>query len=218
MSISSKKIQDLLHNAWVALNNADRVEAIRTALDEVGYDQSRRDELRQVLDRARALTKGQQTAYSEQHDLTDTRDDTFVALDQLFALHRRLLRRYLKQDDPARDKLGLNGERSRAISRWLPQAERFYTVLRDDPDLAASAERYKLTTKVIDQILSDVEGLRQTNADHKVTNTTAQQATKVRNEAVNALEVGFADFKDYAGQALKDQPQYLEALGFGPVK
>jgi hypothetical protein len=135
MASTSNRIEDLLHEIWVVLGNIDRIEEIPVALAAYGFDEARIETLRQNQIQARKLVKAQQSAYNKRAELIDLRNQVRQLLDEVFALHRRLLRRYLDEKDVAWRKLGLHEKRSKRLPRLIAQGEIFYTVLRDDPEL-----------------------------------------------------------------------------------
>jgi hypothetical protein len=79
------------------------------------------------------------------------------------------------------------------------------------------AAHYNLTPDVLEQKIGQLADLRRYHADYQSAKTQAQVATKKRDAAIEEMEQNYADLKDIARRALRDQPQYLEAIGFAPV-
>jgi hypothetical protein len=210
----NKKIEELQHHCWVALNNAERVEDIRFALDEAGFDQARRDELWQLLELSKKRVKIYNVAYNRQTELTGQRDDQHDALDQLFILHRRQFRRTLEKDTPPYRKLGLGTKRSRRLATWFQQSRTFYSLLLKDGDYKVLVDRYRLKPDFLTQTLTQIDELERLQGEQQLAIGKARQSTKDRDATVDELEKVYLDMKDIACHALKDQPHYLAAMGF----
>jgi hypothetical protein len=211
---SNRKIESLQHQSWIALSNAERVDDIRAALDAGGFGQTRRDDLRQLMQQVKKRVKLNNTAYEQKTDLTGDRADQHEAMDQLYAMHRRQARRVLQRDSPPYRKLGLDVERSRRLSVWFPQIRTFYSLLRDDEDCQAVVNRYRLSPEFLTQTLQQIDALEQLAEAQQAAIDKARQSTQARDATVDELELLYLDMRDIALRMLQDQPHYLAAMGF----
>jgi hypothetical protein len=76
------------------------------------------------------------------------------------------------------------------------------------------ASRYRLSTDFLTRTLAQIDELERLHNKQQQAIRKARQSTKERDAAVNDLEKVYLDMKDIACHQLKDQPHYLEAMGF----
>ncbi len=74
-------------------------------------------------------------------------------------------------------------------------------------------ENYQLPREQLSQNKAMIEALIATRNRRMQKKGEAEEATRLRNEAVKALNAWMVSFRGIARIALKDKPQLLEALG-----
>ena len=118
-----------------------------------------------------------------------------------------------KKEPGVATKLALNGRRKESFSGWLEQANLFYDNALANPDILNGLAKFGITEEKLQAGKTQVEELAALNAAQEKEKGEAQQATKTRDEALDALDDWLEDFLAIAEVALADKPQFLEALG-----
>jgi len=125
----------------------------------------------------------------------------------------KIARIALADEHGAWQSLGLNGRRKESTSGWLAQCRQFYVNLKGNSGWMEKMAAYGIS----DEKLAAAEALLQLVEEayniQKTEMGEAQQATLLRDEAVDALQAWYSDFIAIARIALEDKPQYLEMLG-----
>jgi hypothetical protein len=208
-------IDEFLVRADVAIHNALNDPEILAALTPFGYDETALQAGADLLAEAETLHRAQQAEYAEQYTATAALERAWDAARDLYMQHLALARVAFRDDRETYRFLGLDGRRKRSFAGWVEQAETFYTHLLETPDvLAAFRDRFPLEPSVFADGLAQVEALMEYNRVQEQKKSAAQQATKDRDAAFNALDAWLRDYRAVAKIALRDQLQMLEALQF----
>ena len=203
--------------AGLMLDNARDNPEIAAALDAFGYDADKIGEGQALLEAAQALYDAQIQEYGEQYAATEAFREAFKQADKQYGAHRRLAKLAFKNDIERQANLRLNQRKPQVFSVWYEQARHFYQVILEDTEGQAELARYKVTLEELQGAQEKVEQAFAQNDAQEQEKGEAQQATKDRDEAIDALDEWLADFKEIARLALEDNPQLLEALGLGAI-
>jgi hypothetical protein len=215
--MARQSIAEQLNSAQVALDNARNNADILALLSEYMYDLDRLNEGAALLVSAQDLNETQEREYGEQFTATDTFDEAWAAAALLYNQQVALARVALKNKRGAQASLALDGRRKRTLSGWLEQANLFYKNAMADPSIMTELAKVGLSQAKIEAGWNLVKSVEATNTVQEKEKGEAQQATIVRDQALEVLDDWLEDFETIAGIALADQPQLLESLGFGPV-
>jgi hypothetical protein len=211
-------IDEFLVRADVAIQNALNDPEILTALTVYGYDETALQAGAALVTEAETLHRAQQAEYADQYTATEALNAARDEAHALYTEHLTLARVAFRDDSEARNFLDLDGRRKRTFSGWLKQAETFYTHLLETPDvLAALQARFPLEQSVFEAGRAQIAALVELNRAQEKEKGEAQQATKTRDAALDALDAWLDDYRAVAEIALQDQPQKLEALQFGAI-
>lgn len=123
----------------------------------------------------------------------------------------------MRKEDQKQKALGLKGRKKVSLSGWLHQAEIFYKNILDDADLQQKLAQTNLSQEALQQAQSLVQAVSDLDSAQEKEKSEAQQATQERNQALDELNEWYSEVKELAFIAFEDNPQKLEALGFGAV-
>lgn len=217
MSRLRLNIDEFLTRSGVALTNAQGTPEILAALEQFGYNAARLQEGAALLEQAQALTAVQKKEYGDQFAATEALAQARDQADALYGVHRKLAALALKNDPQRRHALGLDQSVKQTFAGWLAQATIFYTNLLADAATVTALGRYNINQAALQQAQTFVQQATELNAAQEKEKGEAQQATKVRDAALDALDEWMVEFKQVAQIALAGSPQQLEALQFGAV-
>lgn len=217
MSRLQLNINAFLQQVGLGIQNAQSGPEIASALAAFGFSAERLRTGADLLERAEALQAAQVKEYSEQYQVTAELSKAREQADGLYDTHRRLAKLALRDDPEAQKALLLHESKKRGLDAWLGQAGVFYKNLLGDSDVMAMLARYNVTTAQITAGQTAVVAVANLNAVQEKEKSEAQKATKSRDEALDALDDWYTEFRELARIALESDPQRLEALGLGPV-
>ncbi len=217
MTGTYENLDQRLTQASIAIANARQNPRILDALSTYGYDETVLQQGQDLLDTARALTDAQRKEYGDQFAATAALQEALAAADRLYTTHRTLAKLAFKAAPGRRTALALDERKKQSFSGWLTQAKRFYANLLADADAIAALARFQITQEKLTQgqaLVEEVERLDQKQEDEKAE---AQQATRERDAALDALDDWLAEFHVVARIALTQTPQLLESLQPGAI-
>jgi hypothetical protein len=209
----SKKIEDLIVKAGLAINNSLQNAELQPMLAEYGYTSEKLAEGKTLLDKTVALMAVHKKEYGEQYQTTGKLGEKS---DEAYGPYMRFVKiaRIAFAGEPgAWTALGLTGERKESYSGLLAQFNQFYTNLLHNQDWLAKMAGYGITTEKLIAGQTLVSAVEEAMNRQKTEMGEAQEATRLRDEAADALQEWYSDFIAIARIALEDKPQYLEMLG-----
>ena len=212
MSTLRNTIDKFLSSARVSIGNGRQVPEILAALTVFGYDDVRLQEGRALLDTATALHAAQKQEYGEQYAATTALKQAWDEADKVYSVHRKLARLVLKDLPEQQQSLNVNGRKKQSFSGWLEQALVFYTNVLQNTTVQTALARFNITVEALTQGQTLVQAVVNLNNVQKKEMYEAQQATKSRDEAMDALDAWLFEYYEVAKIALADNPQQLEAL------
>lgn len=215
--IPDSGLASYLTSVELALTNARAHPDIAAALAAVGYDAAVIGQGEALLQTARGLYETQVREYGEQYAATAAFKQALEAADAVYNTHRRLAQLAFKNDLVRRKTLALDERRGRTVTRWLNQATRFYTAILSDDAGVAALGRFNLSRPALEAAHAQVQQVAALKAAQEREKAEAQQATKRRDAAIDALDDWFDDFREVARIALAANPQLLEALQIGAI-
>jgi hypothetical protein len=163
---------------------------------------------------AKQLVANQLKEYGEQYASTQEYINTVQLLHPDYMDTLTLARVALRKDVAAQTALGLKGERNQSESSYCSQALLLYNGLLTNPSYKTAIGAKGVTEA---QLLAGKAGYESlTLKIAKKANETgeAQEATAMRNEAIDNFAEWFTDFRNVAFVALRTQPQLREKMGW----
>ena len=213
MSKPKKSLADRLLAAQVAISNAMTDEEIKSLIAAFGYDETRMNTGKGLLDAANQLQQVQQKEYGDQFQATDALNGLWAQADADYMRYVKIARIALKDDHAAFQKLALSGIRKKSLSGWMAQAKQFYLNALADMAVITKLSGYGVTQEKLQAGMELLAHTETANATQKKEKGEAQQATLDRDKAIDQLEDWLSDFVAITRIALEDKPQLLEKLG-----
>lgn len=204
---------EILEQYRVALENATNQSEIATVLADLGYDNTK-------IDEGKALLETTRNAY----DINQTEDDeTLTAyadfsskkaeLEQIYSLHRKKAKVVFRNDAITAEKLAITGSLAKAYVKWLETVKKFYTVSTADTTIQTELAKLKITVEDITASNTKVSELETSRAEYLKEKGESQDATKAKDAAFVTMDDWMSEFYAVAKIGLEDNPQLLEALG-----
>ncbi len=213
----SRSIEERLLSAQVAINNALDDADIQSELSQLGYTAAKIQAGKTLLDEAQALVNQQKVEYGEQYQATEVVRLAWDAANKAYTRTLKVARVAFKGNPKAENALQLAGKRKQSLSGWLQQALAFYDNLLKYADLRAELANFGYTQAKLEAEQAMVGVVFETNQLQEAEKGDAQEATKLQDAKLDALDDWLSDFKAIAEAALEDTPQRLEKLGFGSI-
>lgn len=209
----SKNIDRLIDQARTATENALHIDNIRTALKGFGYTQTRLQTGRQLYQTLQSAQLAQKAAYGKQIAATAALKTAWDAAREDYMPLVKIARIACKHDPATAAELGLKGDRAKALTPWLAQANQFYSNAIASDTILTSLSTFGITAKKLKAAQQTLQNLEAASLEQAQAKATAQRATKNRNAAVAELRSWLSDFIAIAKIALSTNNQQLETLG-----
>ncbi len=136
--------------------------------------------------------------------------EAYDQADALYGEHRTLARLACKNQPMLWDTLNLSGSRKLPWANWLAQVQQFYTNALPHADTLA---KYTMSRAALIEAQRLVEHVASLDILRQQTKSQLQVLSAQKQAALKELEQWLRRFYRVAKVALKDEPQYLEALG-----
>jgi len=207
-----RSIAEFLSLAHVGIINATRAGEVADILTAHGFGAAKLDEGAAMLATARDLDAVKNREYGEQMGATQEMQTAWRTADKTYAVHRKLARLALRDDEQAQVALLLNERKSPLLRNWLVQAEIFYANALDNAEILAAMGQYNVTAGALVEGKTAVSQVAHLRAVQQQRKAIARQTTKRRDDALDALYAWHRVFRTIAKIAL-DGDQRLESLG-----
>lgn len=209
----SESIDEFLTRARVAIDNGLGSTQIQAALSLYGYTAEKIQEGKVMCDTAVATVQQRQAEYGDQIAATETLNQTLATAKTTYIPFVQVARIAFKKDPGMATQLALNGKRKQSLSGWLEQAKVFYSNTLGSPAAVAKLAEFGITEEKLQSGQAEVVAVEAANSAQETEKGEAQQATKVRDEAIDVLDDWLDDYLGIAEVALAESPQLLEGLG-----
>ena len=133
-----------------------------------------------------------------------------LQINAIYSKHLKIARVVLEERSDLKDLLRIEGRRKQSLPDWLGQVKAFYYNYERVADILV---QYNITQDVVDQTRAMIEALEDYRVQQSMSRSHAQEATQQRNKCSRELDKWMSEFMYVAKVALKDHPQYMEALG-----
>jgi hypothetical protein len=207
------EIDMLLEEGRIGINVAGADETIMSFLAAFNYDG-------RELDRGRGLREAGQRAQVTQKE---ERDDMIQARSVMSRVHKQAWQDYmddleltrLAHKEPSERwlALGLYGRRARSLTGFLSQASLYYTAALSDEEAQRAMARFGLTVERLLAHQAQLGELERLQEQLYVEAAEAKEATRQRDEALDAFAEWWSDFTRVARIALRSRPDLLAKMG-----
>ncbi len=200
-------------NRLTALTNAADT-AIAGLLTAAGYPPATIAAKLTELEALKALDDKQKKEYGEQYEATKDFDELAASLHPAYLTDVKWGKLIFENDLAALNSLGLKGRRLQAESGYCNQALLFYEGVQSNAAYKAALLARGITDTALLAGKTGYTALKKMIPVKAKETGEAQQATHTRDEAWEAFDEWFIEFKKYAVLALGSQPQLREKLGW----
>ncbi|MCH7514940.1 MAG: hypothetical protein IH947_13520 [Bacteroidetes bacterium] len=210
--MATNTLADKLESYRLLIFNS-RDARVAPLLDAIGISSSYIEQGVALYNETMQLVDQQKKEYQEQSLAYDT---FYVEKDEAEANHLRtlkLVKVLARNDEDLQDRLKLYAGKVYAIEAWIDSAVDFYNSLLNETDFLAILAKFKLTAERLTAELKAFKDLKQLRNEAMMEKGQAQEATRLRNEKLDALADYCTELKVIAEIALERQPQLLETLG-----
>ncbi len=202
-------IPKLFAAAQTAIYNAQEQPEIQKSMNTYGFSPKRLLEGKSLLESAMMLHYSKDDRYDEKREIANQLAIDLETTRRHFEDHVATVKLAFRKAPATLAKFRIRPI-AKKMEGWTLQASRFYDIAETYADVL---ENYQLPREELSQNKAMVEALRATRNQRMQKKGEAEEATRVRDEAVNALNDWMVSFRGIARIALKDKPQLLEALG-----
>ena len=207
------RIDQLLLSAQVMIDNALADAEIKPALAAYGYTEETLTVGKNLYEKATLLQNTRKKEYGEQIAATAELNESREKAKQQYMKTLKIARVALKESAKAGEAIMLYGVRKRSLSGWFEQARAFYANLLSDPEFITRLSAYGYTREKLEREFALLDQVIAKHLAQKQETGEAQEATAVRDEALEDLAAWISDFRAVAKVALAENPQQLEKLG-----
>ncbi|MGK7930985.1 MAG: hypothetical protein AB4041_06080 [Microcystaceae cyanobacterium] len=209
----NETIDTFFNRASVAINNALTTDKIQAYLKEYGYTPEKIKQGKTLYETALKAQQKQRQEYGEQMGATESFNQLWTQAKESYMRCLKIARIAFKKDVAITTSLGLNGTRKQSFSGWLSQANQFFENALTNPQVLAGLAEYNITKAKLQAAQADTKAVETASLIQEKEKGDAQNATKIRDKALDELNDWLSDFIAIARIALESEPQLLESLG-----
>jgi hypothetical protein len=207
------KIEEILYEAGLCINNSLSDAKIMNAVSPMGYTETKLNEGAALLQEATVLVETQKKEYGEVDEARNSFEAGRKAAHKTYMDMIHIGRVAFKDDVKATSTLDLNGRRARTLSGWLKQTLGFYRAVMANDEWKAAFAVYGQTEEKLSTQVAAIEKVARASEAVKKEMGDAQNATLERDMKLEELAEWVSDYEVIARIALADNPQLLEKLG-----
>lgn len=203
----------LLEKCRITIENLQQQPEIAATMEQFGYDTAEINIGKALFDSARAAFD-----HHEQHkNLMKRKYQQFLEvksqLQILYGVHRKKAKLIFKNNPMVQPQLLLTGNLPRNYIPWLETVRTFYKVLSENPELANSLLRLKVTPEEIQEGHTLLATLEEHRSAYYQATAETQLSTHTKEQALNALHQWISTLHATVKIAFMDQKGLLLAMG-----
>ena len=206
-------IDIFFNRASVAINNALTTPKIQNYLKEYGYTAEKIQQGKALYETALNLQQQQRKEYGEQFSATESFYELWETAKESYMKCLKIARIAFKEDAGIITELALNGTRKQTFSGWLLQAKQFYSNTLNNPEILNGFKEYGITKAKLEACQAEMQAAETASLVQEKEKGDAQNATQIRDKAIDELNDWLSDFIAIARIALETESQLLESLG-----
>lgn len=213
MANLKNRIDEFLLAAQTMIENAIADNGIKTNIAGFGYSEAKLLDGKKLYEEAAALQNKQKKEYGEQIAATAELDQAWEEAERQYIRTLKIARVAFQKNVKADKAAMLYGSRKRSLSGWLEQAQAFYANILGDSNFINSLAEYGYTQEKLQAESALLDQIVIKHLQQKKETGEAQEATEIRDKALDELARWISDFRAVAKVALEENPQQLEKLG-----
>lgn len=205
-----KKIHEEISQNRTALSNASSLPEIATRMAAFGYQAKKFQEGKALVENTDMLHSLKKDKHDRRLYISQTLKADTKACRKLYMAHVKVARQSFEQASGVQRQLGIDRAIPQAVSQWLPLAYGFYTKLQEIHD---QMTRFTIPAAEVSQGKTMVDAILAQREARYAKKGEAEASTHSRDIVMKEMRAWMKDFYSVARVALKDHPQWLEALG-----
>jgi hypothetical protein len=213
MIFLAKRIGVFLGNVKRAIDVAMIDTIIGAALLVYSWDNTVLSEGLQYYETAQHLYEEQIKEKGQQVAARRVFENKLEDVNIIYMEHIKFCRLIYWDNEKKLAELTLNVQRKQTITGWLTQAKTFYSNALKDDELITKLGRYGITREKMVEGQDKILEVEQAKEQHDIETGEAQDATRLRDEAIAILYRWVIEFLTVCRAALKDRPEQLEKMG-----
>ncbi len=210
---NGNRIDQFLLASRVMIENSLQDEQLKQALATYGYTEEKLNQGKELYEKAETFHNARKKEYGEQIAATAELDTVWDQVEKQYMKTLKIARVALKDNVKAYESTMLFGDRKRSLSGWLEQTRAFYSNIMADSHFLTALSVYGYTQEKLEQEAAQIDQVIAKHLVQKKEIGEAQEATEVRDKALDNLAKWISDFRAVAKVVLEDNPQQLEKLG-----
>ena len=188
MPVTNKKIEQYLIVTHTILTNVRKDPETKERIKKQGFGDGVLGAGMKLLEEAESLYSGLLTTHAEQLKASSELQQEFDRLAKEFNLTRQILS-CLLHDYPALIlELGLNFQRKRTISGFIPQSINLYTNVKNKPHILEKVSLFDITPERMQAKLDSIEHLEDTSKRHSRLKGKCQSLCQKRDNKLAELK------------------------------
>ena len=206
-------INAYLESVHTALSNLQTDTELNTPMATFGYNAAKIATVMGLYDIAHAAHLSQQMEYAEQYGATAAYEAARAAANTAYMRQLTLARVVYKNDIVRTYKLGLQGEWRQSYNDWRGQTDLFYAAALADTAIQTDLAAFGVTLTALQDAQALIEAADAAWHKQKEEKGEAQEATRLRDEALDKLQDAYSDLITVARVAFAEDAQKLERMG-----
>jgi|SRR5690554_128014 len=202
-----------LEQCRISLNNAINQPEILRLMSAVGYGPD-------VIEDGKARWRDARQAYDgnqKEGDESSVASHAFRSqrkeLAGFFKRDRNLAKVVFRYDGETAARIGIAESVPKAYVRWIETVKKFYANSLADTAIQSQLLRLEITADRLSEGAERVAALEEARSIYMMEEGESQDATKLKDAAIERLEDWMQDFYAVAKVALSGRPQLAESLG-----
>lgn len=200
----------LFEKAQLAITNTQRSAELNKRMSAYGFTPERMQEGQGILDRARSFYDTKRDRYHERQRIGNRLNADRETVYATFRDHVATARLAFRHDPETLNLLNIRKIVNIRSWQWTAQAETFYQQVSQHTKEMA---KYQVKANELQQAQASVEALVALKGQRQQVKADAEEATRMKNEALRELRQWLRDFHAVARIATQDVPQLREAYG-----
>lgn len=205
-----KGIQQEISAARMAISNALNVPEILSNMLAYGYNAKKLQEGKTLVEKFSMLHMLKKDKYDERQHISITMKADIKACRQLYMEHVKVARQAFSKESGIQRQLEIDRAIPKVLTQWLPLAYTFYIKLQE---VHSQMTRFVIPAEEVSQGKAMVESILSLREARFIKKGEAEATTQSRDVVKREMRSWLKDFYSIARIALKNNPQWLEALG-----
>ncbi len=211
--MATPNINEYLESVHTALSNLQTDTELSTPMTAFGYNAAKVSSVMALYNAVQAAHFAQITEYGQQYGATAAYETAREAAHTAYARHLTLARIVYKNNVNRLHQLGLQGDRLRTHFGWKGQADQFYAAALTEAAIQADLSAFGVTLTALQDAKASIDAADEAWHIQKKESGEAQEATELRDEALDKLQDAYSDLITVARVAFADDAQKLERMG-----